>query len=86
MMKRNSTAFPYLAQGDGWTVGRFDENADISGFIGATLQEDLKKSMAFGTEDYGSGKIVYFPDSPVFRSFWHGGKMLLINAIFMREF
>lgn len=86
LMKRNSSVFPWLPDGDGWTVGRYDANAHVSGFIGAYLKEELKGTLAIGTEHYGNGQLVYFPDSPVFRNFWHGGKMLMCNAIFMRDF
>jgi hypothetical protein len=81
IMKRSSTVFESLA-GNGWTVGTFKDNSHISGFVGADLKKDLKNSAALAVENYGRGSIVYFPDSPIFRGFWHSGKLLFGNAIF----
>lgn len=83
LLKRNSNIFAPL-QGDGWTVGRFSGNAHVSGFVGANLKKHIPNTAAIITENYGSGAIVYFPDSPIFRGFWHGGKLLMGNAVFMR--
>lgn len=81
-MKTNSTAYPFLADGSGWNVGRFETDAYVSGFAGYKLKEKLKNTMAVSVEDYGQGQIVYFADTPIYRDFWHGGKILLGNAIF----
>lgn len=82
IMKRNSTVFEPL-NGNGWTVGRFKEDAHISGFVGNNLKVDLKNSAALVVENHGSGQIIYMPDSPIFRGFWHSGKLLFSNALFL---
>jgi hypothetical protein len=68
---------------DGWNVGVFKSADAVSGFTGAKLTEKVPNSLAFGAESYGRGQIVYFPEDPNFRSFWHIGKLLLGNAVFM---
>ena len=51
-------------------------------FTGSKLKKQLHNSLAFGTERLEKGHIIYFADSPVFRGFWHSGKLLLGNAVF----
>jgi len=82
LMKRNATVFPYLNNG-GWNVGVFKNDSYTSGFAGYKLREKVKNSLAIGTEYYGSGDIIYFSDSPIIRGFWHSGKLLLANAVFL---
>ncbi len=82
-IKRNSNTYPYLTSG--WNVGVFKEDSFVSGFVGHTLKAELKNTLAIGTERFGSGRIVYMTDSPIFRGFWHSGKLLLANAIFFVE-
>ncbi len=79
IMRRNSTAYPYT---DAWNVGVIKNDGHVSGFVGQNLKRNLVNSMAIGTEGIGSGHLVYFVDSPVFRGFWHSGKLLLGNAVF----
>ncbi|MEN7547956.1 M14 metallopeptidase family protein [Rapidithrix thailandica] len=80
-MKRNAKAYPYLSSG-GWNVGVIKEAEPVSGFTGHKVKQQLKASLVIGTESYGSGQLVYFADSPVFRGFWYSGKILLANAVF----
>lgn len=79
VMRRNSTAYPYT---DAWNVGVIKNDGHVSGFVGKNLKRQLVNSLAIGTENIGSGHLVYFVDSPVFRGFWHSGKLLLGNAVF----
>ena len=81
LMKRNSTPYPYLPPG-GWNVGVFKSDSYVSGFTGSQLKPKLVNTLAIGVEQHGSGQLVYFVDSPVFRGFWHSGKLLLANAVF----
>ncbi|MGB0864383.1 MAG: zinc carboxypeptidase, partial [Saprospiraceae bacterium] len=81
IMKRSSTVFEALAS-NGWTVGMFKNDSHISGFVGVDLKKDLENSAALAVESYGNGTIIYFPDSPIFRGFWHSGKLLFGNAVF----
>lgn len=82
MLKTNSRPFPFLANGQGWNVGRLTAESYVSGFVGANLKPKLTTGMAIGIESYGGGDIIYFTDSPIFRDFWYGGTLLFANAIF----
>ncbi len=79
VMRRNSRVYPYI---DGWNVGVIKKDGHVSGFVGYHLKRNLVNSLEIGQENIGSGSIVYFVDSPVFRGFWHSGKLLLGNAVF----
>ncbi|MEO0472001.1 MAG: M14 family zinc carboxypeptidase [Bacteroidota bacterium] len=81
LIKRNSTAYPYLPAGS-WNVGSYRAAGPVSGFTGAKLRNKLKESLAIGVESKGKGQIIYFVDSPIFRQFWHSGKLLMGNAVF----
>lgn len=81
LIKRNNRLFPYLPRG-GWNVGRFAENSHISGFVGTHLKERINQTLALGVESFGRGSLVYMADSPIFRGFWYGGKLLFGNALF----
>ena len=60
-----------------------DEKASpISGFIGHLAKENQKKSLLFGYENFGYGKVIYFVDNPLFRGFWYNGKQIFSNALF----
>ena len=83
LMKRNSKAYPLLE--GGWNVGHYKTDSHVGGFIGYKVKQSLENSLAFGSEPQGRGALVYFPDSPVFRAFWHSGKLLLANAVFFVE-
>ncbi|MEM9326904.1 MAG: M14 family metallopeptidase [Bacteroidota bacterium] len=79
-LKTRSSRYGYLGSQN---VGVIKSENDLrSGFAGEYLLEDIPKSLAFGVEDKGRGQIVYFVDDPLFRSFWHNGKLLFINALF----
>ncbi|MEM1135754.1 MAG: M14 family metallopeptidase [Bacteroidota bacterium] len=82
LMKRNNTTLPFLGDG-GWNVGVFKEDSYTSGFTGYKLQEKIKNTLAIGIESYGDGTIIYMSDSPIIRGFWHSGKLLLANAVFL---
>ena len=63
-----------------------DEKASpISGFIGHLAKENQKKSLLFGYENFGYGKVIYFVDNPLFRGFWYNGKQIFSNALFFLE-
>lgn len=81
LSKRNATLYPLLGANQ-WTPGRYTEH--ISGFAGSKVKSRIPGSMALGIEQFGRGELVYMPDSPIFRGFWHSGKLLLSNAIFLR--
>jgi len=80
-LKLGSTGYEYLDSG--WNVGAAKEDAHRSGFVGADAKENLKNSLSFGVQNMGSGKVVYMIDNPLFRGFWHNGKLLFGNAVFL---
>ena len=81
-LKRNRTVYPYLPK-EAMNVGVIKSDKPVNGFTGHKLRKRLKDSMVIGVERKGSGNIVYFADSPIFRGFWQGGKLLLGNAVFL---
>lgn len=80
-LKLDSDAFAYLD--GGWNVGVVEEDAHMSGFIGSYAKEKLENTLVFGAEQMGQGSVVYMIDNPLFRGFWHSGKLLFGNAVFM---
>ncbi len=69
--KRNNQLFNYLSEG--WNVGYYGKDSYVAGFVGSKLKPKIPNSLAFGVENMGKGKIIYMPDSPIFRGFWHSG-------------
>lgn len=57
-------------------------NDHLSGFAGEIVKQKVRQSLIFGVEEMGAGEVVYMVDNPLFRSFWHGGKLLFANAVF----
>ncbi len=84
LMKRNKNTYPLLggSANSHQNVGIFGEESHIMGFVGARIKQKVDNSLAIGVENYGDGKIIYMTDSPIFRAFWHSGKLLMGNAIF----
>ena len=82
-LKTQSTLFDYFGKDKGWNAGQFKSDAYTSGFAGDLFKKQIQNSLAFGWQDFGSGTVVYFPDDPIFRSFWQNGKLLMGNAVFM---
>ncbi|PHI21066.1 zinc carboxypeptidase [Lewinellaceae bacterium SD302] len=79
-LKTNSLAYQYLK--DGVNAGRLREGAYTSGFMGHRARKQLAESLSFGVESMGSGTVIYLVDNPLFRGFWHNGKVLMANALF----
>jgi len=81
-LKTTSTRYAWLT--DGWNVGTLGSSVRSSGgFAGSRALQRLENTLVFGVEGQGSGDIVYFVDNPLFRAFWHNGKRLFNNAVFM---
>ncbi len=80
-LKLDADAYSYLE--DGWNVGVAKEGAHMSGFIGYKAEEELENTLTFGVQNMGRGSVVYMVDNPLFRAFWHNGKLLFGNAVFM---
>jgi hypothetical protein len=82
-LKTQSSVYDYFLKDKGWNSAVFKSDAYMSGFSGDLFKKQIQNSLAFGWQDFGSGSVVYFPDDPIFRSFWINGKLLLGNAVFM---
>lgn len=80
-LKLGSTDYAYLE--NGWNVGAAKPNAWRSGFIGSEAEKSLEHTLSFGVQNMGSGEVVYMIDNPLFRGFWHNGKLLFGNAVFL---
>ncbi len=81
VQKRNSTVYPYLPRGS-WNVGTLRDNSYVSGYVGEKLREEFLHSLVIGNENLGRGDIIYITDSPLFRGYWHSGRMLFGNMLF----
>lgn len=80
-LKLGSSAYSYLD--NGFNVAYIsDEVTNVSGFAGDKAKSKLGKSLVFGEERMGRGSIIYLVDDPLFRAFWHNGKLFFANAIF----
>ena len=79
-LKLGSSAFEYLE--NGWNVGAAKPDAHRSGFVGNKAKESLEHTLTFGVQNMGAGHVVYMVDNPLFRGFWHNGKLLFGNAVF----
>jgi len=81
-LKRSSRAYAFLD--NGWNVGALRPDSHVSGFVGYEALPRLDDTLVFGVENVGRGGIVYMLDNPLFRGFWDGGKLLFVNAVFLR--
>ena len=80
-LKRSDDAYAYLK--DGWNVALLQGSGrPASGFAGYKAQQKLADTLVFGVEELGRGSITYLVDNPLFRGFWHGGKLVFANAVF----
>ncbi|NDK54594.1 M14 family metallopeptidase [Pontibacter fetidus] len=78
---RSSNTFEYLK--DGWNVGVLKKNNYTTGFVGSAIKEKLQDALILGTQPMGRGQIIYMADNPLFRGFWHSGKLMFGNAVFL---
>ncbi len=79
-LKIGTDAYEYLD--NGWNVGAAKADAHRSGFAGVEAQKELENTLTFGVQNMGAGEVVYMVDNPLFRGFWHNGKLLFGNALF----
>ncbi len=81
-LKTHERRYAWLSSG--WNVSYFsDRVSPVQGFAGYRANQSIKQSLLFGVEEIGEGKVIYFVDNPLFRSFWEDGKMMFANAIFL---
>ncbi|MTI87718.1 MAG: zinc carboxypeptidase [Balneolaceae bacterium] len=79
-LKLTSTPYAYLE--NGWNVGVAKEGAHRSGFVGNIAKNELEQTLSLGVQNMGRGSVVYMIDNPLYRGFWHNGKLLFGNAVF----
>ena len=79
-LKLGSSGYDYLD--NGWNIGVAKEGAHRSGFVGAEAKEALENTLSVCGQNMGSGKVIYMIDNPLYRGFWHNGKLLFGNAVF----
>ncbi len=82
VLKNNPTKYSYL---NTQNIGIYKSDSHTAGFTGYKAKQNLQNSMAIGIEPIGKGKVIYLQDMPIFRGFWHGGKLLLANATLIDE-
>jgi len=81
-LKLGDDAYEYLENGTVAYLGK-DMNIPVSGFAGSEARKKIDKTLIFGVESHGKGKVVYMVDNPLFRGFWENGKLFFANALFM---
>ncbi|MDJ1467403.1 M14 family metallopeptidase [Xanthocytophaga flava] len=74
---------PYELMKKGWNVGYLQTTNYTAGHVGYKTKAKLQNSAIFGVQEMGRGQIIYMAENPIFRAFWHGGKLLFGNAVFM---
>ena len=80
-LKQNENLFEFMKEG--WNVGVIKKDNQVAGFVGSKVKTKIKDGTVIGALGMGNGKIVFFADDPIFRSFWENGKLLLCNAVFL---
>lgn len=80
-LKTGTQSYSLLSKG--WNVGVLKEQPLVSGFAGHEVRKNLANSAVFGVQPMGGGEVIYLADNPLFRAFWHNGKLLFANAVFM---
>jgi hypothetical protein len=78
---RNAEPFELMKKG--WNVGYLPANGYMSGHVGYKTKARLQNSALFGVQEMGRGQVVYLAENPVFRAFWHSGKLMFGNAVFL---
>ncbi|RTQ50097.1 zinc carboxypeptidase [Hymenobacter gummosus] len=78
---RNPLNFQYLGEGS-WNVGVLRRGQAAAGFTGSQARRKLGDTVVLGVQEMGRGQVIYLGDNPLFRGFWHAGKLLFSNAVF----
>ncbi len=78
---RNNATYELLKKG--WNAGYLKPNAYVAGHVGHKLKPKLQNSAIFGVQELGRGQVIYMAENPLFRAFWHSGKLLFGNAVFL---
>ena len=81
-LKLSADSYKWLENGN--NVCYLDKQPKVlGGFIGHKVKNQLDESLIFGTQNMGSGIVIYMVDNPLFRGFWQNGKLFFANALFM---
>ncbi len=81
-LKLGSNAYKYL-EGRNATVGYLPEEPNnVAGFAGEDAKKKLGNSLVFGEAKLGKGSVLYYIDDVLFRNFWEGGKLMMVNGVF----
>lgn len=78
---RSPLSFQYLGEGS-WNVGVLRKSPAAAGFTGSQARRKLGDTVVMGVQEMGRGQVIYLGDNPLFRGFWHAGKLLFSNAVF----
>jgi hypothetical protein len=78
LLKRTA-GYPFLATGN--NIGYITTKEPLSGFAGFKYKDKIKNTLVIGSENIGSGEVIYITDDPYFRAFWKSGRILLGNTI-----
>ncbi len=73
----------YTMKGNGHEVIGIKNPKIISGFVGYKARRNIENTTVLGQYKMGKGSIVYMIDNPLFRAFWHSGKLFFANALFL---
>lgn len=77
IMKRTA-GYPFLTIGN--NIGYITDKEPVAGFAGFKYKDKIKNTLVIGSENIGSGEVIYITDDPYFRAFWKSGRVLLGNA------
>jgi hypothetical protein len=78
IMKRTA-GYPYLTTGS--NIGYILDKEPLAGFAGFKYKDKIKNTLVIGSENIGSGEVIYVTDNPYFRAFWKSGRTLVGNMV-----
>ncbi|MEI6049525.1 MAG: M14 family metallopeptidase [Bacteroidota bacterium] len=78
IMKRTA-GYPFLTKGN--NIGYILDKEPVAGFAGFKFKDKIKNTLVIGSENIGSGEVIYITDDPYFRAFWKSGRVLLGNIV-----
>ncbi|NSW93117.1 MAG: zinc carboxypeptidase [Bacteroidales bacterium] len=78
IIKRDQ-AYPFLDKGS--NIAWIPESNPVSGFAGYKFRQNVKNTLIAGSENIGSGEVIYLADDPFFRAYWKSGRILLGNMV-----
>ena len=78
IMKRTA-GYPFLTKGN--NIGYILDRDPVSGFAGFKYKDNIKNTLVIGSENIGSGEVIYITDDPYYRAFWKSGRVLMGNMI-----